>query len=261
MEGHLEKYIKKGHLGRGAFADVFLFIPKPDLNIENLKPVAVKIFKTSEDKYYDREVSIIKRLKHDNIIPFYDKCKVKGRLAFAMELCQANLKQLTRSGRTFKEYEVFYISIQICKGLLYLHSKRIIHKNLKLSKVLAKFHGYNFDARTTDIFQMLFKLCDFGLSHQTGEGVEMTNENVQDDDSSSDNLSDTSDQNVTGSLAGTPGYTAPELMKAITSIIQYNLKVDIFAFGKILERLLKDLEGKFALVNRIDTLSNYCRFI
>ena len=103
------------------------------------------------------------------------------------------------------EYKIFLIS-SICSGLSYVHSKGIVHGDLKCDNVLLS------DEKQVKIGDYLYpipKLADFGLG-QFGENQ---------------------------IIGGTPGFIAPEIMKGSG----LNFKTDIFALGMLMFEILSGL--------------------
>ena len=103
------------------------------------------------------------------------------------------------------KYKIFLIK-SICSGLYYVHSKGIVHGDLKCDNILLS------DEKRIKIGEYLFpipKLADFGLG-QFG------------------------DNNIVG---GTPGFIAPEILKGSG----LNFKTDIFALGMMMFEILSGL--------------------
>lgn len=94
-----------------------------------------------------------------------------------MELCEnQSLIELMKNRKRITEPEVRCYMAQLTKGLIYVHSKKIVHRDLKLGNLFL----------TKD---MQLKIGDFGLS----ERIENEEEKLQ-------------------SLSGTPNYIAPEIL-------------------------------------------------
>lgn len=105
-------------------------------------------------------------LEHENLITkfwvnrFYsEKTQFSKPIYFLsfMELCGGNLLNLLEKLVNFNDDQTKMITIQISKGLHYLHDNKIAHLNLKLENVL-----YQIKSSETTI-SYLFKLSDFGL--------------------------------------------------------------------------------------------------
>lgn len=90
--------------------------------------------------------------------------------------------------------EILNICKQICSGLCYLHSKHIIHKDIKSFNILLKEDSIN---------EITVKIADFGLSKFRTHTLTFC------------------------IFKGTPAYSAPEVF----SNQKVNEKIDIFALG------------------------------
>ena len=91
-----------------------------------------------------REVNLLLKLKHDNIVCM--KEVVVGRpleyVFLVMEYCEHDLSSLLDNIKTpFTESEVKCLLIQLLKGVEYLHSKFIVHRDIKASNLLLKNDG------------------------------------------------------------------------------------------------------------------------
>lgn len=113
-------------------------------------------FDESQKKKLETESSILKCLSHENIIKFIDSFWYKNNFWIVMEFADGgNLKQkldeLEKLGKSFTEKEILDIMKQILQGLQYLHSKNIVHRDLKAENILFFKNGQ-------------LKIADFGLS-------------------------------------------------------------------------------------------------
>jgi len=155
---------------------------------------------------FEREVSILASIAHPNIIKFYGACIHPPRIGILMEYCEhGDLLHFFCGGdgaRSEKEHpleERLRILLEIAQAQQFLHSKKIIHRDLKLENVLV--------SQTLSAL-----LMDFGLSKL---------------------LAHTKQQMTVG--IGTSIYMAPE----ITLGLPYDASVDIFAFGIVAFILLE----------------------
>lgn len=99
------------------------------------------------------EVELIRDLQHKNMIHFYESFVEKKKIYIVMELCGHDLfdEIMNDGGKINNEQKIKTITRQILEGIRYLHSKDIVHRDLKLSNIL--FDGQN-----------CVKIIDFGLS-------------------------------------------------------------------------------------------------
>lgn len=140
-------------LGQGTakiFKSYYKF-PKTDLK----KPLAAKITKHSSNdpanfKKAKHEVSILKSCHHPNIISLFDREFIsKEEVIFFTELFSCDLSQ-KMNGNISEDMALNYAE-QILSGLCYLHSKEIIHRDMKPENILLRDDG-------------TLVLCDFGES-------------------------------------------------------------------------------------------------
>ena len=94
-----------------------------------------------------REAGILEKLnqhKHKNIVPFLKKIGNPGELTLIMPLFDKNLQDYLREQMRHKQpiiiEEVIWICREIADGVRFLHSKPIIHKDLKVKLAFTLAH-------------------------------------------------------------------------------------------------------------------------
>ena len=98
------------------------------------------------------EIKIHRCLKHKNIVQFHNFFDDDNRIYIMLEICENNsLHEMLDKRKTLEELEVQYFARAIIQMLIFLRSKRIIHRDLKLGNILLSN-------------QMEIKICDFGLA-------------------------------------------------------------------------------------------------
>ncbi|XP_074385864.1 serine/threonine-protein kinase PAK 1-like [Zonotrichia albicollis] len=137
------------------------------------------------------EILLLKDKKNPNIVKFLDSFLVDGDLWLVMEYMDGGtLQDVVRQTR-MAEGEMAAVSRECLQGLDFLHSKRVIHRDLKSSNILLGMDGS-------------VRLADFGLCAQLSP-----------------------EQDQCSSMVGTAHWMAPE----VVTRSPYGPKVDIWAFG------------------------------
>lgn len=118
-------------IGEGGHSQVYQAI------IDNALPAAVKVLKPSPYSQDDllREVEVLSRIKHDNIIQLVGYCYSQEIQAIVLNLLRESLKQKLRYMRWNERMQV---AIGVARALEYLHSLTppIIHRDVKSSNIL-----------------------------------------------------------------------------------------------------------------------------
>ncbi|KAF9762391.1 putative cell division protein kinase [Nosema granulosis] len=104
---------------------------------------------------YIREITILKRISHKNIIKLIEVTKGDDvtDLSLVMEYCDMDLKTFIYTVKEIPYNTITFIFKQLIEGICYLHEKKIIHRDLKPSNILLNFDG-------------TIKIGDFGLARQ-----------------------------------------------------------------------------------------------
>lgn len=180
-------------------------------------PVAVKVINSSLQGTltmssvleFGAELNTWKGLNHPNVVRLLGTSfnKEKQVISFVMELCEASLNTLLHESLDIEVDNklVLDVSTGVMRGVKYLHSKSVIHRDIKPKNVLLNWVGNAWQA----------KLCDFGMTLAKEESVSKT---------------------MGGALGGTPMYMAPELLQ-VPSYLSF--KSDIFSFGILLWEILQ----------------------
>ena len=193
-------YILGEKLGEGAFAKVRL---ATQIHIKEkcaVKILEKKLLESSRDiQRLKKEIKILKKLRHKNIIQLYDIMESKRNLYFVMEYCKnGELFDYIVSKKRLKEQEACRFFQQIINGVEYLHNQGIIHRDLKPENLLLD-----------DKFQI--KISDFGLSTFFSKN------------------------NYLQTACGTPSYAPPEMLEGH----EYNGEAtDVWSCGIILYAML-----------------------
>uniref|UniRef100_A0A8D9BCB3 Serine/threonine-protein kinase 10 n=1 Tax=Cacopsylla melanoneura TaxID=428564 RepID=A0A8D9BCB3_9HEMI len=185
-----------GELGDGAFGKVYKAENKTTKQLAAAKMCALE----GEDELSDFmiEIDILAEVKHDNIVELYEAFFTTGKLWMLIEYCDGGAVDsiMIELEKPLTEQQIRYICHYMCKALLFLHTHRVIHRDLKAGNVLLTINGG-------------VKLADFGVSAKN----KMT---LQKHDT----------------FIGTPYWMAPEVVLCETFRDNpYDFKVDIWSLG------------------------------
>ncbi|CAM1305664.1 CDK14 (predicted) [Pycnogonum litorale] len=149
--GRTEAYVKLEQLGEGSYATVY----KGYSNLMN-KVVALKEIRLQQEEGTPftaiREASLLRGLKHSNIVTLHDIIHTKETLTFVFEYVHTDLSQyLERHPGGLNPKNVKLFLFQLLRGLAYCHERRVLHRDLKPQNLLISEIGE-------------LKLADFGLA-------------------------------------------------------------------------------------------------
>ncbi|KAF5742369.1 hypothetical protein HS088_TW09G00414 [Tripterygium wilfordii] len=154
-----------------------------------------------------REAEILSKLHHPNVVAFYGVVQdgPGGTLATVAEfMVNGSLRHVLLSKeRQLDRRKRLIIAMDAAFGMEYLHSKNIVHFDLKCDNLLVNLK---------DPSRPICKVADFGLSKIKRNTL------------------------VTGGVRGTLPWMAPELLNGSSSKVSE--KVDVFSFGIVLWEIL-----------------------
>ena len=196
----VRKYKVGRFLGKGGFAKCYELICQDNNKIFAAKMIAKNSLKTDRQKQkLVTEIKIHKSCHYPNIVAFEHNFEDTDNVYILLELCQnQTLNEIHIRRKTLTELEVQCYVIQLIKALQYLHSHRIIHRDLKLGNLFLND-------------KMELKVGDFGLATKLDYDGERKK-----------------------TVCGTPNYIAPEVI----SRTGHSYAVDIWAVGIIIFTLL-----------------------
>ncbi|XP_030041889.1 serine/threonine-protein kinase Nek8 isoform X2 [Microcaecilia unicolor] len=151
----MEKYERLRVVGRGAFGIVHLCLRKSDQKLMIIKQIPVEQMTKDERQAAQNECQVLKLLNHPNIIEYYENFLEDKALMIVMEYAPGGtLAQYIqkRCNSLLDEDTILHFFVQILLALHHVHTKLILHRDLKTQNILLDKH------------QMIVKIGDFGIS-------------------------------------------------------------------------------------------------
>jgi serine/threonine protein kinase len=182
-------------LGKGSYGTVHLGI------LTNGKLVAVKYVNIVSESpetlaSVKAEVNMLRELSHPNIIRYFGAHTIHDTMLVFMEFAVGgSLTSIVRKFTHLTEAVMQLYTYQILRGLLYLHEKGVVHRDIKGENILIDGYG-------------VAKLADFGCSKALANIANST-------------------QVGCGTLVGSPFWMAPEVIRSEA----YGTKADIWSVG------------------------------
>lgn len=152
-------------------------------------------------KRFEREIDILKRLQHPNIVRYYGGGTHEGQRWYAMEYVDGgSLYDILKKKKKLSWEQTIQVGRQLCAALEHAHNAGIIHRDLKPGNLFVTSKGK-------------IKLGDFGIARDT-EATALT---------------------AAGKTVGTYAYMAPE---QIQGNVPLSRKTDLYATGCLLYEIL-----------------------
>ncbi|KXN66426.1 Pkinase-domain-containing protein, partial [Conidiobolus coronatus NRRL 28638] len=138
-----EKYIPKEKLGEGTYAVVYRGIKKETNEVVALKEIHLDSEEGAPSTAI-REISLMKELKHKNIVNLLDVVHSEMRLLLVFEFMQCDLKKYMEQNGTsgaLKPATCKKFMKDLLEGIAFCHESRVIHRDLKPQNLLIDSHG------------------------------------------------------------------------------------------------------------------------
>ena len=230
-------------LGKGTYGETYLAQKGDDPKLYAVKILDKKRMDSpAMKKYLEGEISILKELDNPYIVKFYEKFNDETNYYLIIEYC---------NGGTLSENLVKYINIynqpfsieiiqnfmrQIISAFCHIHSKEIIHRDIKLANILLSFEDEN-DIKNLNLMKGIIKIIDFGVATKLNEdGYAYT---------------------VIGSPLNMDPLILKKYLKAggYDNLQGYNEKADVWSLGIIFYQLLAG-QNMFPSGSREELLKN-----
>ncbi|NXI09357.1 STK36 kinase, partial [Irena cyanogastra] len=193
----MENYHVLEMIGEGSFGRVYRGRRKHSAQVVALKFIPKVGRSEKELKNLQREIEIVRDLHHPNIIQMLDSFETAKEVVVVTDYAEGELFQILEDDGTLPEDQVQTIAAQLISALYYLHSHRILHRDMKPQNILLGKDG-------------VVKLCDFGFARAMSIHTM-----------------------VLTSIKGTPLYMSPELVEERP----YDHTADLWSVGCILYEL------------------------
>uniref|UniRef100_A0A669PC73 non-specific serine/threonine protein kinase n=1 Tax=Phasianus colchicus TaxID=9054 RepID=A0A669PC73_PHACC len=193
----MERYHVLEVIGEGSFGRVYKGRRRCSAQVVALKFIPKVGRSEKELKNLQREIEIMRGLHHPNIIQMLDSFETDKEVVVVTDYAEGELFQILEDDGSLPEDQVQTIAAQLVSALYYLHSHRILHRDMKPQNILLGKDG-------------VIKLCDFGFARAMSIHTM-----------------------VLTSIKGTPLYMSPELVEERP----YDHTADLWSVGCILYEL------------------------
>lgn len=176
-------------IGQGASGGVYTAY-----EVGTNKCVAIKQMNLEQQPKKDliiNEILVMRDSKHKNVVNFMDSFLVRGDLWVVMEYMEGGSLTDVVTFTMMSEGQIAAVCREVLQGLVFLHSKGVIHRDIKSDNILLNLHG--------DI-----KLTDFGFCAQINDS-----------------------QSKRTTMVGTPYWMAPE----VVTRKEYGQNIDCWSLG------------------------------
>ncbi|XP_073651219.1 serine/threonine-protein kinase Nek5 isoform X7 [Tursiops truncatus] len=197
----MDKYDVIKAIGEGAFGKAYLAKGKSDSKHCVIKEINFEKMPIQEKEASEKEVILLAKMKHPNIVTFFSSFQENNRLFIVMEYCDGGdlMKRIKKQrGVLLSEDQILSWFVQISLGLKHIHDRKILHRDIKTQNIFLSKNG------------MVAKLGDFGIARVLNNTMELAR-----------------------TCVGTPYYLSPEICQNKP----YNNKTDIWSLGCVLYEL------------------------
>ena len=190
-----ENYKNIEIIGQGMYGKVYKSLNIKENKYYAIKSLNFKDISEKERQNIEREVNLLKELKHQNIVLYKDSFIDKDNyFNIVITFCEGGdlyKKLFKESNKHFDENTIIKWIIQLLLGLSYIHDKQIVHRDIKTKNIFIQSGNF-------------LRIGDFGIAKFFNQTQTMNK------------------------IVGTPLYMAPECFKQNN---KYSYKSDIWSLG------------------------------
>lgn len=198
-------------IGSGSYGSVFKVIHKKTALLRALKVVKKSLICSTEtfEENFMLEIKVLIDTDHPNIMKIYEYFFDKINYYIVMEYIRGkDLTSFVTSMKTYSQDFIPTILKQLLSAVCYLHSKNIVHRDIKPDNIIVRELRKNINGQRSSINELQLVLIDFGNSNYYNS-------------------------KKMNSIVGTPYYISPDVLKE-----NYTEKCDVWSCGIILYTLL-----------------------
>ena len=190
-----ENYKNIEIIGQGMYGKVYKSLNIKENKYYAIKSLNFKDISEKERQNIEREVNLLKELKHPNIVLYKDSFIDKDNyFNIVITFCEGGdlyRKLFKESNKHFEENTIITWIVQLLLGLSYIHDKQIVHRDIKTKNIFIQSGNF-------------LRIGDFGIAKFFNQTQTMNK------------------------IVGTPLYMAPECFKQNN---KYSYKSDIWSLG------------------------------
>lgn len=209
-------------LGKGTFGFVAKVKSRLNRKIYAMKEIDFSTIKDPKIiEFSENETKILAKLNNEYIIKYYKSIKEGNKLYIIMEFMNnGDLLGMIKANKILekpiKEEKLYEIFIQAMKSLSYIHSKKLVHRDIKPGNLFISLDGK-------------VKLGDFGVSAAIVEKKEQEKNLEFINDSKNENIKESivGELECNQTIIGTPQFMSPEMINEE----KYDLKTDVYSMG------------------------------
>jgi serine/threonine-protein kinase ULK2 len=203
MSKTVGNYVIQSKVGSGSYAQVYKAVHKSSGEIFAIKMIAKEKLGNDERLYtnLESEIRIMRDYIHPNVVRLYENLTSGRNIYLILEYCPGgDLTKFIRKTHHLSDMVARVFFVQLVDGLSFLHSRNVIHRDIKPQNILL----------TESSAAATIKIADFGFAKHLTEAA------------------------MAQTPCGTPLYMAPEIFQ----MKDYNEKADLWSLGCVYYEML-----------------------